>query len=92
MQRRLNSFFISNSVQESIKKIDILASFCSDHFPIFMYYKKSQDISLGKHFWKFNNSLIQDDKYLFEMKEHINFIKSSFENIFENNLHSTWEF
>ena len=46
-------------MQESIKKIDILVSFCSDHFPIFMYYKKSQDISLGKHFWKFSNLLFK---------------------------------
>ena len=47
--------------------------FCSDHSPIFTTYKNSQDIFLGKYFWKFNNSLIQDDKYLYEMKEHIKF-------------------
>ena len=44
-QRRLDFyfyfFFISNSLQESIKKTDILPSFCSDHFPIFMSYEKS---------------------------------------------------
>ena len=91
IQRRLSSVFISNSVQESIRKIDILASFCSDHSPIFMCYKKSQDISQGKHFWKFNISLIQDDKHLSEMEEHINFIKSSFDKNFKNNLYSKWE-
>ena len=79
IQRRLDFFFISNTLQESIKKIGILPSFCSDHSPIFTSYKNSQDISLGKYFWKFSNSLIQDDKYLSEMKEHINFNKSSFD-------------
>ena len=57
-----------------------------------MSYKEPQDTPLGKYFWEFNNSLIQNDKYVSEMKEHINFIKSSFDTIFENNLHSTWEF
>ena len=53
-----------------------------------MSYEKSQDISLGKYFCKFNISLIQDDKYFSEMKDHINFIKSSFDKIFENNSYS----
>ena len=52
-----------------------------------MSYEKSQDISLGKYFCKFNISLIQGDKYLSEMKDHIDFIKSSFD-IFENNSYS----
>ena len=92
IQRRLGLFFVSNSLHKSIKKIDILAPFCSKHSPIFMSYKKSQDISLGKYFWKFISSLIRDDKYLSEMKEHIDFIKSSFDTNFENNPHSRWEF
>ena len=92
LQRRLDFFFISNSLQESIKKTDILPSFCSDHSPIFISFQKNQDITLGKHFWKFNNSLIQDDKYLSEMKQHIKNTINSFDKIFENNPHSQWEF
>ena len=88
MQRRLHLFLISNSLQESIKKIDILQSFFSDHSPIFMSHK----ISFKKYFWKVNNSLILDDKHFSEMKEHIRFTKSSFDTIFENNPHSRWEF
>ena len=92
IQRRLDFFFISNSLQESIKKTDILPSFCSDHSPIFISFQKNQDITLGKHFWKFNNSLIQDENYLSEMKEHIKFIINSFDTILGNNPHTQWEF
>ena len=92
IQRTLDFFFISNSLQESIKKTDILPSFCSDHSPIFISFQKNQDITLGKHFWKFNNSLIQDENYLSEMKEHIKFIINSFDTILENNPHTQWEF
>ena len=75
IQRRSDFFFNSNSPQKSVKQIDILPSFCSDHSPIFMSYKKSQDISLRKYFWKFNNSPMENYTYLSEMKEHINIRK-----------------
>ena len=67
--------FFGFHTQKSIKKIDILPSFCSDNSLIFMSYKKSEDISLRKCFWKFKNSLIEDDKCLSEMKEDINIRK-----------------
>ena len=36
IQRRLDYFFVSNSVQEAIKSTDILAAFSADHSPIFI--------------------------------------------------------
>lgn len=67
--------FFGFHTQKSIKKIDILSSFCSENSPIIMSYKKSEDISLRKFFWKFKNSFIEDDKCLSEMKEDINIRK-----------------
>lgn len=67
--------FFGFHTQKSIKKIDILPSFCSDNSPIIMSYKKSEDISLRKFFWRFKNSFIEDDKCLSEMKEDINIRK-----------------
>ena len=35
IERRLDFFLISNILQESIIKTDVLSSFCTDHSPIF---------------------------------------------------------
>ena len=70
----------------------MIPSFCSDHSPIFMPYKKSQVISSVEYFWKFINSRIEDEKYLSEMKNYMNIIKISFDTIFESNPHSRREF
>ena len=35
IEQRLDFFLISNMLQESIIKTDVLASFCADHSPIF---------------------------------------------------------
>lgn len=84
-----------------IRKTDILPSFCSEHSPFFMSYKKLQDLSLGKCVWKFNNCPYDnDDKYTYKKmsntylkwKNIINVIESSFDTIFENSPHSRWEF
>ena len=34
IQKRLDYFFVSNVLQERVKKADILASFATDHLPI----------------------------------------------------------
>ena len=48
---QIRLFFVSNSLQESIHKTDVLASLCSDHSPIlFSLDMIKEDQSL----WKFN--------------------------------------
>ena len=39
-QRRLDYFLVSNNLQESINKMDILTAFSKDHSPVFFYYLK----------------------------------------------------
>ena len=68
IQRRLDYFFVSNSLQEAIKSVDILASFSTDHSPIFITLSKLNEFTKGKGLWKFNNSLISNVK---KMKNHI---------------------
>ena len=57
IQRRLDYFFISNSLQEMTKYTDILAAFSTDHSPILITLSKINEFDRGKGFWKFNNSL-----------------------------------
>ena len=37
IERRLDFFLISNTLEESIVKTDIPASFCTDHLPLFFF-------------------------------------------------------
>ena len=92
IQRRLDFIFISNNIQEYFKKVSILPSFCSDHSPISCTLESSSKIQLGKNFWKFNSSLINDEKYVTQMKQHISEVNSQFKPAFEKEAHVQWEF
>ena len=66
LQRRLEYFFISNSLQENICETDIQVVFCTDHSTITLSLKPINNLTRGRR--KFNNSLLQNDEYLRKMK------------------------
>ena len=81
IQRRLDYLFISQKLQESVKKIQILSSFSSDHSPILASFVISNNVSLRRPgLWKFNNSLVTNAKFVEEMNEHIRKTISNFNN------------
>ena len=55
--RRLDFFFISNTIQEANKRTDFLAAFSTDHSPILFNLSKFNILAKVKGPWKFNNSL-----------------------------------
>ena len=71
IQRRLDYFFVSNVLQERVKKTDILASFATDHSPILFSLNQMSEFSHGKGLWKFNKSLLLNKEYVEKIKEHI---------------------
>ena len=77
-QRRLDYFFLSNLLQESVNKTDILAAFSTDHSPLLFSLKLRTDENRGKGLWKFNNSLGMNSDFQTKMKFHI---KSTLENL-----------
>ena len=56
IQRRLDYFFVSNKLQESINNTDILASLSTDHSSISFTLRRSQITVKGKGLWIFNSS------------------------------------
>ena len=48
IQRRLDYFFISNQLQDTVIKTDILATFTSDHSPLIFTLSTNQDEGRGK--------------------------------------------
>ena len=91
IQHRLDYVFISKNIQRYFEKASILPSFCSDHSPISCILEPSSQIQLGKDFWNFNSSLINDEKYVTQIKQHINEVKSQLNPAFVNKAHVQWE-
>ena len=57
IQRRLDYFLVSNILQESIKKSDILISASTDPSPILFSFSINPKTPRGNGLWKFNNFL-----------------------------------
>ena len=71
IQRRLDDFFVSNLLQESINKTEVLAAFSTDHSPLLFSLDLRKDENRGKGLWKFNNSLSMNSDFQTKMKFHI---------------------
>ena len=75
IQRRLDYFFISNVLQESVKSPNVLAAFFNDHALIFSCFSKSEG-RRGKGLWKHNNSLCEKRTYINSIKKHISTLEN----------------
>ena len=84
IQRRLDYFYISNSMQVSVKNTDVLASLLTDYLRITFSCFKNEESNRGRGFWKFNNSLIENVEYVLQMKK--NFLDTLNEVFIENIL------
>ena len=71
IQRRLDYFFISKVLQESVKKPDVLTAFSIDHPPIIFSLFNISKGTKGKCLWKHNKFLCEQSKYINSMKKHI---------------------
>ena len=90
IERRLDFFLISNILQESIIKTDVLTSFCTDHSPIFFSLQLKDMPIRGKGFWKFSNSLTSNVEYVEKMKNQISETLLDQDKITDK--HPRWEF
>ena len=68
IQRRLDYFFISNSIQDLITHADFFAALSTDHSPVTISISKSENRIHGHGFWKFNSSLLSDQNYVTKTK------------------------
>ena len=77
IQRRLYYIFISENLQEYVKKSDVLNALSTDHSPVFCSISKRNEFNKGKGrgLWRFNNSLISNTDFVKQMKQLIENIK-----------------
>ena len=71
IQRRLDFFFISNSLQENVEKVDIILAVRTDHSALLMKINTIQSFQRGRGYWKFNNSLLSNSSFVELMQKEI---------------------
>ena len=68
IERKLDFFLISNTLEKSTVKTDILASFCTDHLPLFFFNAIKRYANSGKRLlgfiWLLKNSLNSKPEYV----------------------------
>ena len=70
-------------MQVSVKNTDLLASLLTDHSPITFSYFKNEECNGGRGFRKFNNSLIESEEYVHQMKK---LISDTLNDFFNENI------
>ena len=63
IQRRLDYWLVSDSLQDDIDSVDIKTSIKSDHSAITLSINGLPDLEKGPNFWKFNSNLINNSAY-----------------------------
>ena len=76
-QARLDFFLISESLFMDVKNTKILPGYRTDHSQILLQFDFGKFVK-GKSYWKFNNSLLKDTKYVDELKDLIKFTKLNY--------------
>ena len=75
MQQRIDYIFVSNSLEESGKKTEILYALSSDHSSVFCSFVNNGTFARGSGVWKFNNSLLLNTEFVKKLKTHIEIVK-----------------
>ena len=86
---RLDYFLISESFLQHVKKIGSSASIAPDHKTIYIDLTQPQNIKRGPGFWKFNNSLLNDEEYIFRIQQLIPWLREKYFRLEDKNL--VWE-
>ena len=77
IHRRLDYIFLSNSLQESVKKTEIVNALSFDHSPVFCSFFNNDTFVLVSDVWKFNNFLLFNTYFVKKLKSHIEIVKSN---------------
>ena len=78
-QSRLDFFLVHDSIFQFVTNADIIPGDSTDHSAIILKLKLHEsERGRGKGYWKFNNSLIKDKKYVDQIKNLIQEVKQTY--------------
>ena len=64
IQRRLDFWLTSSNLQEEIENVDIVPAIRTDHSAITLHVNGIDETAKGPSYWKFNASLLEDERYV----------------------------
>ena len=64
IQRRLDYWFISDSLQDDVAKTDIITAINTVHSTVVLEVDSLAEYPRGPSFWKFNNSLVDESNFV----------------------------
>ena len=64
LKSRIDFFLITSSLAAATKRCEIRPSIAPDHKAIFLDIELKSEVIRGPGTWKFNNSLLEDEKYV----------------------------
>ena len=76
-QARLDHFLVSESIFSFVTHSDIVPGYRTDHSGIILKLRL-QELERGRSYWKFNNTLLKDKKYIKEVKNIIREVKNQY--------------
>ena len=68
---RLDYWLISDTLQDLIKNVDIIAAIKTDHSAIALRLQGFEETKKGQGFWKMNTSLLSDENFIQLMKTNL---------------------
>lgn len=71
IQRRLDYWIVSDSLQDEVEKVEISTAIKTDHSAIVLKINTLNEQPRGPSFWKFNNSLLENENYVDMITENI---------------------
>ncbi len=86
---RLDYFFTSDHLLNTIKNVEIKPGFHSDHSLICIRFLDGTKENVGKGFWKFNSSLLHESEYVNSIKQLLAESTQKFKHIEDKRI--TWE-
>lgn len=82
-QSRLDFFLVHDTIFQYVTHADIVPGYRTDHSAITLKLKLHEG-ERGKGYWKFNNSLLKDTKYVEEIKTVIQEVKQTYATNMQN--------
>ena len=91
LQRRLDFFLVSDEIQPFVEKCDIVPAPSTDHSAIMIKFRSYNQGKKGPSFWKFNNSLLENEEYITEITQTITEYKNELDVCNITNPQLRWE-
>ena len=75
---RIDFFLVSDDIQSEVKSCEFLFPLSSDHSPVKLKMRSVSTDMRGTGYWKFNNSLLEDQQFVSDTKNKINKVVTTF--------------